>query len=270
LIPTDVLSVVKQRVALDLEDRCQAFAKEVAQILVEMRDRGVLISSTTQQRVLDAIGNEFRIRSSLIWHGFARALAAKAISLDDTTATDIKRELARLLDQHSGDLSQEHRRAREVMRRSTELGPIVELRDAALSRIFSEIDFAVLGQSRRSEAPAGIVNIYQGYGIIQTGTASSASLTINIGVEERRAIEMALDAVQQALENAATLNNGVRTQTLELASDVRGELQRDKPNGFRIRGGLQGIATTIQTLAAAPEAYQLLKGAAALVGLQLP
>jgi hypothetical protein len=33
---------------------------------------------------------------------------------------------------------------------------------------------------------------------------------------------------------------------------------------------LEGLAITIQTVAAAPQAYQLLKGAAALLGLQLP
>lgn len=270
MLDHSLLSVVEKRVALDFEDRRQAFAHEVAQIHEEMSAIGVLISGGTQQRMLDAIGNEFRIRSALIWHGFARALAAKATPLDDTTATDIKREIERLLDQHSSDLPQQHRKAQEWIRGSTQLRPIAELREAALSRIFSEIDFAVLSQSRRPEAPAGVVIIHQAYGIVQTGGGSTASLTINIGPEERREIEMALGAVQQALENAATLDNGVRTQALELASDVRGELQRNNPNGFRIRGALQGIATTIQTLAAASGAYQLLKGAAALVGLQLP
>jgi hypothetical protein len=67
MLGPDVLSSVEQRVALDLEDRRQAFAKEVAQILGEMSERGVLVSGMTQQRMLDAIGNEFRIRSHLAW-----------------------------------------------------------------------------------------------------------------------------------------------------------------------------------------------------------
>jgi hypothetical protein len=74
----------------------------------------------------------------------------------------------------------------------------------------------------------------------------------------------------QAIDQAASLRPDERDQALELVSDVKRELQRDQPNRLRIRGAFQGLATVIQTLAAAPQAYQLLKGAAALLGLQLP
>ena len=95
-------------------------------------------------------------------------------------------------------------------------------------------------------------------------------MTIKLGGEEHREIETALKAIEQALEQAASLSAIERRQSLELVSDVKNELQREEPNRFRIRGALEGLATTIQTISAAPQAYQLLKGAAALLGLQLP
>ena len=128
----------------------------------------------------------------------------------------------------------------------------------------------MLRHSAPSEPNTSVVNIYQSYGIVQTGSGALASLTIQFGTEERREVELALEAVQQAIDQAASLRPGERDQALELVSDVKRELQRDQPNRLRIRGALQGLATVIQTLAAAPQAYQLLKGAAALLGLQLP
>lgn len=268
MIDPTVLSVVENRVTQDLEDRRRVFSHEVAQIWERMNVRGVLHSTMTATQTLEAIGTEFRVRTSLIWQAFARAFDAKRIMLSETMAVEVKQHIIDLLDRHSADLPERHKMATQLMRRP--LAPIEEPRIAALERIFTEIDFAVLKHSAPTESTPGVVNIYQSYGIVQTGAGTSASFTIRIGGPERREIEEALEAIEQALGQAASLGSVERDQALELVSDVKNELRREEPNGLRIRGALQGLATTIQTVAAAPQAYQLLKGAAALLGLQLP
>jgi D-glycero-beta-D-manno-heptose 1-phosphate adenylyltransferase len=115
-----------------------------------------------------------------------------------------------------------------------------------------------------------VVNVYQSQGIVQTGAGALAALTIKQDGEGRREIERALEAVERTLEQAGSLGSAERNEALELVSDVKNELQRDNPNGSRIRGALQGLGTVIQTVALTPEVYQLLKGAAALLGIQLP
>ena len=55
-----------------------------------------------------------------------------------------------------------------------------------------------------------------------------------------------------------------------MLDDVKNELQRNEPNQFRIRGAIEVLANVVQTVVATPQVYQLLKGAAALLGLQLP
>ena len=270
MIDQEVLSVIENRVTQDLEDRRKAFAQEVSQLWGNLSFRGMLRSSATVEQTLGAIGNEFRVRVSLIWHAFARAFGAKKIMISKALASEVKQRLADLLDEGSADLPTQYEKMTQLMPSVASFKTLQELRSAALERIATEIDYAVLKQSVSEESTPGVVNIYQSYGIVQTGTGSSASLRIKLGGEEHREIETALKAIETALEQAASLSTIERGQSLELVSDVKNELQREEPNRFRIRGALEGLATTIQTISAAPQAYQLLKGAAALLGLQLP
>lgn len=270
MIDEEVLSVVRNRVALDMEDRRSTLGREIGSVKERASMHGALMSSGTQRLIMEAIGNELRVRASMIWHVFARALEAKGVALSTEIGGDIKTTLASMLAEHSEDLSQQREDAQNLMRGSRTLTSIEDLTRAAKDRVNSEIDFAVLKQSSRTDEGAAKVNVYQGYGIVQTGAGSTASMTVSIGTEERREIELALTAVEESLQRLGGEGESERAQAVELISDVRGELERDEPNGLRIRGALQGLATTVQSIAAAPEAYQLLKGAAALIGLQLP
>jgi len=270
MINSDVLSVVERRVVQDLEDRREAFFREVENLWGEMSLNGVLLSGMTVARTFGAIGNEFRVRASLIWHAFARAFDTTGLILNDTVASEVKQRLAHMLETSSADLLERYQRAADLMPGSARPKSFDNLKSAAVERINTEIDYAVLRHSIRTESAPNVVTIYQSYGIVQTGTGASASFIINLGDEERLEIERALEAVEQALNQAASLGKAEHEQALELVTDVKSELQRAEPNGFRIRGALQGLATAIQTIAAAPQAYQLLKGAAALLGLQLP
>jgi hypothetical protein len=270
MLDSESLLVVENRVVQDLEDRRSAFDREVGQLWENMSAKGMLLSTMTVAQTLESIGNEFRVRVSLIWHAFARAFDAKKIVISEKVASEVKQRLADLLEQCSADLPAQYKKAVELMQAAGSFKSLQELRTAALERIATEIDYAVLKHSASADHTASVFNIYQSYGIVQTGAGASASLAINLGGEERREIETALKAIEQALDQASSLSSVERSQSLELVSDIQRELQRKEPNRFRIRGAMEGLATTIQTISATPQAYQLLKGAAALLGLQLP
>lgn len=151
MIDSEVLAVVEKRVTQDLEDRRNAFAHEVAQLWANMSTRGVLHSGMTVAQTLDAIGNEFRIRVSLIWHAFARAFDAKKIVFSETLASEVKQRLAALLDQCSADLPVQYEKAIQLMQGAASFKSLQELRTAALERIATEIDYAVLKHSASAE-----------------------------------------------------------------------------------------------------------------------
>lgn len=270
MLNQDLLEIIENRVKQDIEDRRNLFDHEIAQINENMAAKNSLFSGATVRSILDAIESEYRVRVSLIWQSFARALDGKGIALSNRISDEVKNHLARMLDVHSADLPKHHSDLNGLLRGQKPRRSIDELRMAAIERIYSEIDYVSLKHSNSSSAISTVLNIYQSYGIVQTGLGSTASFSVTIGSQERQEIVKVIESVQKLLQTSSSLSPEQKTEAKELVSDLGGEIQRAKPNSHRIRGALQGLATTVQTIAAAPEVYQLIKGAAALFGLQLP
>ena len=270
MLSDNLISIINNRVTQELEDRRVLFEREVAGLKEGQVSVGSLYSGATVRLILDAIGNEYRIRTSLIWQAFARALGAADISISDEICSEVKDSLAKMLDANSMDLPKSHQALDRILRGSSPKKSVEELRTAALERTATDIDYAVLRNPESPGSPPTVLNINQGYGIIQAGSGSSASLNISVGHEERLEIEKVIKSVRQLLEQPDVLNSTQGSQTKELLSDLEGEIDRSQPNGHRIRGALQGLATIVQTVAAAPLVYQVIKGAAALFGLPLP
>jgi hypothetical protein len=112
------------------------------------------------------------------------------------------------------------------------------------------------------------ITIHQTFGIIQTGPGSVATFN-NVSPEQRTALVEALAATEAAL-GSVERPSLEHTQAAELVREAQAELLQSNPNMLRVRGVLFGIATTVQTLGSAAAAYQLLRAAAAAVGMQLP
>lgn len=266
-----VRAIAVKRAEMDLLDRREQFPREVAKIHAEMSARGALHSGMTIRRVRDVADWEYRIRADLVWRAIARALSEARTRLAEDLATEVKVLVRTLVSQGSSDIPQEMDRTEKLLggRAATKYST-PELMNRALNRIDNEVDYAVLRSTNVTEAEGHAVNIYQSYGIVQMGSASTASMAVTIGASEKEALQAALDEVQRTLEDAESLSTQTKGETLDLVSELRTELEKDAPNGIRIRSMLQGVATTVQTLASAPKAYQLLKGVAGFIGLDLP
>jgi hypothetical protein len=150
------------------------------------------------------------------------------------------------------------------------IDPFEELEKPGIEKVMSEIDISLLAAGRQSAQglPGTTVNIYQPYGIVQTGANSTASFAVN--AEHKAAALKALNAVDEALADAPDGQDVQVAETRELVADAREELSKPSPNMLRVRSSLSGIAVTVQTLGSAAQAYALLKGAAALLGVHLP
>jgi hypothetical protein len=143
------------------------------------------------------------------------------------------------------------------------------MQQRAVEQVAAEIDFAILEATKTqpADAQSATFNIYAPVGFVQTGPGATASVQQNIAAPDREAILRALQAVEQAVAGLAPTE---RTQITEEAGELKKELAKPQPNFLRLRSGLLGIATTIQTLGSAAAAYQLVKGALALLGAHLP
>ncbi|MEX2374982.1 MAG: hypothetical protein WD942_05265 [Dehalococcoidia bacterium] len=265
-------ALVERKVALDLEDRRKVLAREVRRIVGEMSARGALQSGMTVQAIDEAVGREARVRVSMIWTTLARALSSAREALTSELAAESKALIAELMQQHSVDLTERLAYANKIVGTTREASAESHMR-SALERIEAEVDFGLLASaSGRADEPepTQTVNIYQSQGVVQTGANATASFNVNLGVQERQELASALESVRQALHESEELSEKERTDALELAAEAAAEMEKEEPNSLKLRSAFQGLATTVQTLGAASNAYQLLKGAASLLGLVLP
>jgi len=234
--------------------------------------RGALFSSGLIVSTRKLIQQEYDVRAMLAWQIVARAIAAAELPLSDSLAQMAKSEVRSALDTHCADLRDADARALKRMSEG-QWPPHNDLLSMASKRAESEIDFALLAASRSTRTPADVgttVNIFNPIGVVRTGAGSSAALTQALGSTEREVITRALAAIRDAVEDSSEVRNDEREPVLAVVSEAEGELESTRPNLVRLRGLLSGLAASVQTLGSARAAYELLKGPAALIGLQFP
>jgi hypothetical protein len=273
-IPQTAAEMATKRVALEFQERHVAIAEEVGRIKGEMSARGVLFSGMTIQRIREAIRREFEVRAAIAWNVWARALSAGRVEITAALPDELKARMRKHLEEGCQDLVAHYRDAVNLMQggggaRMEELDP---LREHAIAKVSSEIDLGLLEAARPGPtggSAAPVFNIYSPVGAIQTGAGSSATVHMSFTEQERGPLLEALQAVEGALRDAALPSEraGELTEAIVVASS---EVQKNKPNMLTLRGVLAGIAGTIQTIGSASTAYQLLKAAAASIGLHLP
>jgi hypothetical protein len=266
-IPPELELLAAERVRVDMLDRHDAFRLQTGRILGEMTARGVLRSGMTGQRIRDAVKAEVEIRAMLAWQTLVRILSGEPLPSDDALAEAAKRFVATVIDGDCGDLRAELERAQGLGGgKADDFTPLV---DRALRKVNSEIEISLRKTARSAEPAATTVNIYQPYGIVQTGAGSTATFTANV-TENKQVLLQALDSVDGAIARAPELDEALRVEAAELVTEAKMEVERAIPNQLRLRSMLGGLATTIQTVGSASAAYQALKGAAALLNVHLP
>lgn len=253
---------------MDLADRKDSFRRRVIRIKEDIAGRGLIGSSIAYQALVDEVRDELRIRAMMAWEVLARVLSSAPLPVDPALTDSVKQILRESWSSNIDDVTAAFEDAATFGRGHAGLPSIEDYKSQALGRALSEVDLALM---RSAALPAGTtVNIYQPIGIVQTGSGASASMALSIGEVERHRIKEALGAIREELVMDDLASDQPKGEALELISDIEAELARPEPNHGRVQGALSGLASTIQTLGSASAAYQLLKGAAALVGVTLP
>jgi len=270
MLNATVIAIARNRITLDLEDRQETHRSTFANLKAGFSARGALTSSFAQADLDKAIGAEYRTRALMVWQALGRAFSGERLGSDSVVAAELKAIVSDFLRTHCDDLERDHTTIRGLMRESPNMRTIEYWRDRANAHVAAEIDMALLNVGRVEAAGGTVINIYQPSGVVQTGAGAVTTWTQHFGPSEREAVGRALDAVQKTLQSSVESPNVDTTQVLEVITDAKTELSREHPNRSRLQGAFMTIATTVQALGSAAPAYQLLKGAAALVGVTLP
>jgi hypothetical protein len=119
-------------------------------------------------------------------------------------------------------------------------------------------------------AAGATFHIYSPVGAIQTGPGASAIVVQHLDESNREALRAALRELRDALHSVTEPAMVDRSEVAEMTRVTEAELDKSKPNAAILTSLLSGIATGVQTVAAAQPAYMALKAAAAAVGVPLP
>jgi hypothetical protein len=232
--------------------------------------RNALTSGPAQSALDRQTAREFEIRALLVWQAFGRVLHGVRLSEHPGVDLQLKGIVDDFLRTGCDDLIKNYEFTGTLMRSSQSRRDVEPLRKRAYDRVCSEIDISLLSATRSDSNAGSVVNIFQSYGIVQTGQNSTASFAQTFGASEREKLSEALQKAEEAVKNSTEVSVRDSQAFLEVVADARGEIARDQPNFARLRGSLMAIATTVQALGSASQAYQLIKAAATFVGITLP
>lgn len=273
MLPAAVVDTARNGVRVAIDERRELLRHEIADLKEQYALRGTLHGTPYLQAVKQRVASELTIRANLAWQRWARALATQpSVPLADLRSTligEIERPVR--TDAESADLAEYYFEAKRL---ASALGEpadtLARMQQQAVEQVAAEVDFAILEATKTQPAGAqtAMFSFYAPIGVVQTGAGATASVQQTLGATDRDTILHALQAVEQAIALATALARTDRTQITDVVVELRDELTRPQPNLLRLRSGLVDIATPIQTLGAA--AYQLVKGALALLGVRLP
>jgi hypothetical protein len=263
MIDPEVRRLAQERIGPRMEERRRLFPRQIASINESMTLRGLGRSSFRTQAIQEACEQEMATRAALAWTEIRTVLAAVGVRFTEDLAGDLKAEVKEHL--HTGDLVQVVNGAG---------GDDQQLRgslDRTLRMIGSDIDLYAVNLKRVAEqqgrAGQPIYNFLGPVGAVQTGAGSVAHVVQSIGAGDREALLRALEALGQAVAAVKDLAAERRVDILQLVDDSKRELAKERPNTLRLPGLLRDLATAVQTIPAAQEAYETLRALMTALGL---
>jgi hypothetical protein len=124
--------------------------------------------------------------------------------------------------------------------------------------------------SSKVSGAATNINIHNStIGAVQTGSHSSAAVSMEVNHAHFDALASSLEALSKAMARVVTLPNHDKGEILELIGDSRSELVKEKPNLAKLRSLLPTIGSAVGLVSELGSAYEVVKSAAGAVGISL-
>ena len=271
----EVLEHLKERIDLASLERDREFLREVSMIRSKAAAQGALSSSRTMLAIVSLATAECRIRAELFvralyetWNSFrpspAALLPAEQLVKEGLTRTIETRQQA-------------------VMSATSSFGnpgvpsSLWDNFKAEASRAESRLRLQLTEWKMQQSHPSENGGTSQTTTITLSGDNNTvvaglmnSSASIQIDRVSKQKLQTALSEVRTAVSETSALSPDDKRETLELVADCERELENPTLNKKRLTAALQGIATTIQTVASLGGAYESLKAAMAMIGLPLP
>lgn len=278
MLDKEIVKLARDRIAIEIEEQNTQIQNELTRMVSEHNARGMLRSGSTIIRSSEICCNAVKARAQLVWQIYYRFITTSGVSYSEELQPELSALVASHLPERSGDINgfynqtARHAGAAGVIEQG--LANIGAARNAALSTIETEIGLFVHSLKAKPanavESKSTIVNVYSPVGSIQTGNNSVAHVSQTIDVQTRNMLVSALTNLAAEVQKPECTIPAQKDEVIELVAESEQELKKDKPNFTKLKGALAAIAGTVQTTASLKPAYEALKIASGLIGINLP
>lgn len=278
MLNDEVISVAKRQIQLVHEEQINNLQSELKAIQADFSRRGVLRSGGYISRVQDACANTVKERASLVWGTLLRCISALDITYDEHIEQQLKSIIDEQFPEHMFGLNSYVQEAARIAGMPNILSKIQDkvgdARFGAIHKSYSDVDLFLLQlKSKKNDVSyfPPQINIHNSnIGALQTGYNSTANVVQKIDTQTTQDLINVLLQLQKELALYDLAPSVNKSEIIELADEGVKELQKEKPNLSKIKSFISTIANTISTVADFKPAYEALKSAAAIIGLDLP
>jgi hypothetical protein len=264
-------ALARKTATLQLQDLDEPLARSIIGIKQKLRDYGHL-----WLYLMERYAQEVGRRADVIWRNLHRAHNSKGAPYSYRLRHDLREEFRAQIDSVLSDLSPRFQTdMKDAPRAATQRSWNAQLGDAQdreLARYEAEIEHYVASlettRARGAEPTASYV-VHGNVGAIVSGAGASANVVQNIATDQREALLKALELVKQTIGAAPDLVDTDRAELIDLAEEAAAEVSKEKPNGRRLGFALQSLTAAVQGIASGPGAYEVLRAAAAAIGVLL-
>ena len=280
MLDQEVLKVANDRIGLEIGEQNTRLSDEISKYKAQMEGRGVLRGGAAVVGIRKLCADAIKNRALLVWQILHRSITTTGISYSSDLEEDLKQVVASHIPVTLSDIKGCFERNIEMLTpegplRDESMDELDTTRIQALEKVSTEINLFVLSLKRRAEisdkeSAGTVINIYSPTGAIQTGPHSVAYVSQTLDSEARNKVLHALEEVQSIINNVEDLPEYPKDEILDLVLEGKSEIEKDKPNMTKLRSHLSIIGASIQMVASAKPAYEVLKGALAYLGISLP
>jgi len=272
MIDPRIVEISRRSTIGHLEQRWDPFVRSIRDELGRFAVRGTAQSSMATQAVGRICAAEAGAAVQFAWQNLWRVAVAIGVQPGGDLPGQLKAEVRAQTEAHFQKLVEtlednERRTATAVEQVHHDLA---KARELALVQVDAEVDLAVAsaeGKAQR-EGVSTVQQFYGPVGAVLSGPHASASVVQNIGSREKAELVTALDRLVEAIIRSDEVQR--QDEVIEVVREARDELGRQKPNSLRLTSMLEGVGHAVQTIGSVQDAYQAVKIAAALIGVNLP
>jgi len=277
MLDQEVIELAHRQIQIAIDEQEKTIAQKLRSTNAEFAKRGALRSGAHIIAIQKIYANATAERGMFAWETLLRCISTVGVKYTEDLESQLKTAIDRHFPAHMNGLKyaiQEAANNLGMPNITAKLPDAVgDERNLILRKIHSEIElFLIKLKTKPVEQPySPQITIHNStIASLQTGQGSIANVNQKFGPEVTEELSNALINLVTELAKIDSLPKNDKAEIVELTNEGIEEIKKASPNVSKIKSYISTIGEAVGFTANLKPAYETLKAAATLIGLQLP